>query len=99
MPFERMVTLKGFNDYEKMAMLDLSDDERSRLKQRFDEITEGFAVLDGVDTSGAEPLVTVLDLQNVIREDVAAKVLSREELLINAPEQYDGYISVPAAID
>jgi len=82
-----------------MAMLDLSDSERVRLMERFDEIAGGFSLLDDFDTSEVEPLVSVLDLYNVMRDDVAVKFVSRDELLKNAPEQHDGYFQVPAAID
>jgi len=82
-----------------MAMLDLSEDERVLLKERFDAISGGFSALDAYDTDGVEPLVSVLDLQNVLREDVSVKFMSREELMANAPESHDGYFQVPAAID
>ena len=91
--------LRKFTDYERMAMLDLSDTERVRLMECFDEITSGFAVLDDFDVSEVEPLVSVLDLHNVMREDVAVKFISRDELLKNAPESNDGYFLVPAAIE
>ena len=91
--------MRTFSDYESMAMLDLSDAESLRLKERFDEIAGGFSALDAIDVEGVEPLVSVLDLHNIIREDVSAKSFSREDLLSNAPEQHDGYFQVPAAID
>jgi len=84
-----------------MAMLELSEAERSRIRERFDEVVSGFSALDDYDASqldGVEPLVSVLDLRNVLREDVAVKSFSREELLKNAPEQYDGYFQVPGTI-
>ena len=86
-------------DFEGMAMLDLAESERERVMERFDEVSSGFAVLDDFDTSGVLPLVSVLDLNNVLREDVAARAFSRDEILENAPEQVDGYFQVPAAID
>jgi len=91
--------MREFSDYESMAMLDLSDLERETLRMRFDEIVGGFSVLDAFDTDGVEPLVSVLDVQNVLREDVSSKFISREKLLENAPEQQEGYFVVPAAID
>ena len=90
---------KKFTDYESMVMLDLPEDESVRLSERYDEIVSGFDVLDDIDVSSALPLVSVLELQNVMREDVASKLISRDELLKNAPEQHEGYIQVPAAID
>jgi len=99
-PVSKEVTsLRTFSDYESMAMLELSDAERLRLKERFDEIAGGFSALDAIDADGVEPLVSVLDLNNVMREDVSAVFISREELLSNATEQHDGYFQVPAAID
>ena len=106
--------LRDFTDYENMAMLELSESESALIRGRFDEIAGGFSALDAFgaggaddlsevgetcDLSGVEPLVSVLDLNNVLREDVAAKAFSREEILKNAPEQYDGYFQVPAAIE
>jgi hypothetical protein len=54
----------------------------------------------GIDCiEGGEPLVTVLNVQNDFREDIAVKFMPREELLSNAPEQYDGYFQVPRTIE
>ena len=91
--------MRGFKDYENMAMLDLSDSERAELVARFDEFVSGFAALDGYDTDGVLPLVSVLDVHNVLREDVAVKLFTRDEVLENAPEKHDEYFQVPAAID
>jgi len=91
--------MRCFKDYENMAMLDLPDSERVRLAARFDEIVGGFAALDDYDTDGVSPLVSVLDVNNVLREDVAVKLFTRDEVLANAPEKHDGYFQVPATID
>ena len=91
--------MRKFTDYESMAMLELTESERDVLSERFDEIVSGFSVLEEYDTSETEPLVSVLKLHNVLREDVSSKFISRDELLENAPEQNDGYFQVPAAID
>ena len=91
--------MRTFKDYESMAMLDLPVSERAGLVARFDGITDRFTALDIFDTCDVEPLVSVLELHSVLREDEAKKFISREELLKNAPEQHDGYFQVPAAID
>ena len=94
--------MRNFTDYEGMAMLELSESERALIRESFDEIAGRFSVLDEFDVAGVggvEPLVSVLDLNSILREDVAASLMSRDELLKNAPEQYDGYFQVPAAIE
>jgi aspartyl-tRNA(Asn)/glutamyl-tRNA(Gln) amidotransferase subunit C len=84
--------------YENMAMLDLPDDEREAIGARFDAVTGGFEAIENVDTKGVAPLVTVLDLYNILREDVCEKCWSRDEILAGAPEQCDGYFQVPGTI-
>jgi len=85
-------------DYEAMAMLDLQDDERDLLRGRLEDLCESFGALEKIDTDDAAPLVTVLDARNIMREDVAEKLFTRDELLANAPEQYDGYFQVPGTL-
>jgi len=88
----------GINDYEAMSMIDLPDGERERLSRSFEALAESFVAIERVDTGGVEPLVTVLNLNNIMREDEAKKLFTREEILANAPEQYDGYFQVPGTL-
>ncbi len=87
--------------YETMAKLNLTEPERVQLTERVNELIASFDLLEhvGADVSGAEPLVSVLDRQTVLREDVSVKFITREELLSNAPEQYDGYFQVPRTLE
>ena len=85
--------------YEAMTKIALNGGEREQIGRRFDELAGRFAAIEGIDADGTPPLITVLNLQNVLREDVSKKLLSREELLANAPEQYDGYYKVPGTLD
>jgi len=86
-------------EYEAMAMLDLPGDERELLAERFNALEGSFAGLERINVDGVRPLVTVLDLNNVFREDVAVKLISREEILATAPEQHDGYFQVPGTLE
>ena len=86
-------------EYEAMAMLKLPEEERDRLAARFNALADNFKELGRIDTDGTQPLVTVLNLNNVFREDVAIKSISREEILANAPEKYDGYFQVPGTLE
>jgi len=91
--------MSRITSYENMAMLELSDTERKVLEERFGDITGSFDKLEQYDTAGTEPLVSIIDLgHNVLREDIPAKLLLREDLLKNAPEQHDGYFQVPGTL-
>ena len=91
--------MRNIRDYEAMAMLSLPDDERGRIESRYNSLLAGFETLRQVETKGVEPLVSVLDITTVFREDIAKKLLTREEILSNAPEQYDGYFQVPGTLE
>ena len=91
--------MQNIKDYEAMAKLDLPEAERQWVSDCADRLQNSFHELDKIDVAGVSPLVTVLDIQNVLREDVSKKILQRKELLANAPEQYDGYFQVPKTVE
>ncbi len=91
--------MKNIKVYEAMAKLDLSEEEREWASARAGELTAAFAALENIDTEGVEPLVSVLDIQNILRDDTVNKFSTRDELLANAPEQYDGYFQVPKTLE
>ena len=86
-------------NYESMAKLSLQEAERAFISDCANMLIKSFDELKKIDTSNIEPLITVLNINNVLREDIAAKYMSREELLSGAPEQYDGYFQVPKTLD
>ena len=85
--------------YQSMAKFDLDEATFDWVTETMSALEENFKKIESIDTQGVEPLYTVLDLKNILREDVAAKVISRDELLANAPEEYDGYFQVPKTIE
>jgi len=85
--------------YEAMAKLKLDDKTRSWIQNSMNYLEESFHKLEQVDTKDVEPLVSVLELQNVLRNDVSMKFITRDELLANAPEEYDGYFQVPKTLE
>lgn len=94
----------NIENYEAMAKLKLPDNEREWINIRADMLISSFAELEKINTDDVNPMVTVLDLQNILREDITVKMLSREEILSNAPEQYapeqyDGYFQVPRTLE
>ena len=85
--------------YEAMAKFSLNDEARKYMVEGINQLEESFEKLREVDTAGIEPLVSVLDMQNVFRDDVAAKFISRDELLSGTVEEYDGYFQVPKTLE
>ena len=95
-----MSILKDIEYYEGNVKVKLSDTERLWVAACADMLIASFKTLDSVDTSKIAPFVTVLDIRNVFRDDIVKeKTISHEELLSNAPEQYNGYFQVPKTLD
>ena len=91
--------MRDIMDFEAMAMLELTDKERETIGTRFCCLADSFDAVEQINTDHALPLVSVLELCSIMREDVIRKLLTRDELLSNAPEQYDGYFQVPGTLE
>jgi len=91
--------MQDFTVFEAMNKLKLPDTEHNLISDRANAIFDSFGALNNIDTSGTEPLVTVLDTQNIFREDVCTKEITREELLASAPDHDCGYFRVPKTLE
>jgi aspartyl-tRNA(Asn)/glutamyl-tRNA(Gln) amidotransferase subunit C len=91
--------MPNIEDYEAMTKISLSEDEKTIVSGYMNMLLDGFKKLEDTDVSGVVPLISVLDVKSPMRDDVAIKTISREELLSNAPEQHDGYFQVPRTVD
>jgi len=87
------------NNYNSMAKFKLTEKEEAWCLDKANYLEERFSRLNNIDTISVDPLVSVLDMTNVLREDVNIKPFTRDEILSNAPEANDGYYQVPKTID
>jgi aspartyl-tRNA(Asn)/glutamyl-tRNA(Gln) amidotransferase subunit C len=79
----------------RLARLRLSDEEVERMIGELSEILEHVEKMDELDLDGVEPTSHVVELQNVLREDVARACLPREKALEQAPDAAEGGFRVP----
>ncbi len=82
-----------------LARLDIAHDKAEKFRRELSAIINYMEILNKVPTEGVEPYVHVHSLSNVMREDLPAPSLSREEALLNAPEVHKGALEVPLVID
>ena len=59
---------------------------------------EHFRDIDALDLANVEPMTQAYPLKNVLREDVVAPSLDREEVLGQAPAAESGRFRVPPTI-
>ena len=82
----------------RLARLDLNDAEVERMTQQLAGMLEHFRDVDALDLSNVEPLTQPYPLKNVLREDVIAPSLDRDEVLGQAPTAESGRFRVPPTI-
>ena len=70
-----------------LARLGLTDDELARLEGQLNHILDQYAILATLDTEHIPPTAQTIELENILRDDVAGPSLSQDEALANAPER------------
>lgn len=93
------VTLKDVEHVAKLARLEFSEQEKEKLVKQMNRILEYMEKLNELDTSKVEPLLHVIPLTNVFREDKAKPSLPVSEILKNAPAKTDKFFKVPKVIE
>ena len=82
-----------------LARLHLSDEEIDRMQVQLSNILEAIETLRDVDTSHVGPTASVIQLENVMRDDVARPPMSRDAALANAPLRDDPFLRVPTVLE
>lgn len=82
-----------------LARLHLTDEEIDRMQTQLSNILEAIETLRDVDTSHVGPTASVIQLENVMREDVTRPGLARGAALANAPLRDDPFLRVPTVLE
>lgn len=83
----------------RLARLHLTDDEIDRMQSQLSNILEAIETLRDVDTSHVGPTASVIQLENVMREDEVADPMARDAALANAPLRDDPFLRVPTVLE
>jgi aspartyl-tRNA(Asn)/glutamyl-tRNA(Gln) amidotransferase subunit C len=78
-----------------LARLRLADPELDRLEGQLNHILDQYAKLAELDTSAIPPTAQTIEIENILREDVAAASLPVEAVLRNAKLTDGDFIVVP----
>ena len=81
-----------------LARLGLAEDELVRLEGQLNHILDQYAKLAELDTDAIPPTAQVIELENILREDVARPSLDPADVLANAPERDGDVFVVPAIL-
>jgi aspartyl-tRNA(Asn)/glutamyl-tRNA(Gln) amidotransferase subunit C len=78
-----------------LARLRLTDEELDRLEGQLNHILDQYAKLSELDTSAIPPTAQTIELENILREDVARPSLPVDAVLGNALATEGDFIVVP----
>jgi aspartyl-tRNA(Asn)/glutamyl-tRNA(Gln) amidotransferase subunit C len=81
-----------------LARLGLTGEELARLQGQLNHILDQYAKLAELDTDAIAPTAQTIELENILRDDVARPSLSVEEVLANAPQRDGDFFVVPAIL-
>jgi len=79
----------------RLARLQLTDDELDTFTGQLAAVLEHAADVEALDVHDVPPTSHPFELTNVLRADVAAPTLDRDEVLAAAPDAEDGRFKVP----
>jgi aspartyl-tRNA(Asn)/glutamyl-tRNA(Gln) amidotransferase subunit C len=93
------ITMKEVEHVARLARLELTDEEKERMRAQLDSILTYIDKLNELDTSAVEPTSHVLPMMNIFRDDEVRPSLSQEETLANAPDRQDLFFRVPRILE
>jgi aspartyl-tRNA(Asn)/glutamyl-tRNA(Gln) amidotransferase subunit C len=94
-----MISRADVEHVAALARLGLTDDEIDRMQGQLNRILEAIAELQSVDTSAVGPTAQVIELENVMRDDLARPGISRDAALANAPLREGALLRVPVILE
>jgi len=83
----------------RLARLELTSQEKERLKEQLGLILDHAAKVGEVATADVPPTAYAIARANVFRPDEPRESLPREEALANAPEREDDRFKVPRIVE
>lgn len=78
-----------------LARLGLTDEELERLEGQLNHILDQYAILTRLDTEHIPPTAQTIELENILRDDVAEPSLPVDAVLANAPAREGDFFLVP----
>ncbi len=83
----------------RLARIRTTEAEEETLAQELSKILDMVSQLNEVDTTGVEPLTSVVDMDLPRRADEVTDGNRQDDILANAPEAAAGFFVVPKVVE
>ena len=78
-----------------LARLEFNGTDKENIKADMEKIISFMDQLKKVKTDEVEPLVSVSENKNILREDKAVKTIDKSDAFANAPKKASDYFRIP----
>ena len=82
-----------------LARIRVPEADLAPLAEELSHIVSWIEQLDEVDTSGVEPMTSVVTMTLPMRDDVVTDGAKREAVLANAPQPTEAFFTVPKVVE
>ena len=89
------ITREQIKHLAHLSRLELSESELDEMQGDMTKILDFVAKIESLDLQGVAPLTQMSKSVDVMREDVEANMISKEDALKNAPDANSDYFRVP----
>ncbi len=93
-----MVDAKIIKHVAKLAKIEIAEAELEKYTEQLLKVLNQFEEIRTINTEGIEPLITPIELENYLREDLAESKIAVDKILENAPEKTGNLFTVPPVI-
>ncbi len=83
----------------RLARLEVPADQLEAVAGQLDGILAFVEQLKAIDTTGVEPMTSVVEATQRMRPDIVTDGGIQEKVLANAPERFEGYFVVPKVVE
>ena len=94
-----MISIEEILKIAKLAHLNLSEEEQTRMTSELGAILDYIEQLNKVDVRGVEPMSHVHGSTNIMRDDVTEESLPFEDLKKIVPDSSGRFIRVPIIVE
>lgn len=93
-----MVDVKTIEKIASLSRLEITSEEAFEFSQQLGRALQYFEQIAKVDTNQIEPMITPIEIENKLREDIVEHTISVDKILQNAPETQGHLFKVPPVV-
>jgi aspartyl-tRNA(Asn)/glutamyl-tRNA(Gln) amidotransferase subunit C len=83
----------------RLARIKVSEDDMPRLEGELNSILQWIGMLNEVDTTGVEPMTSVVKMSMKMRDDLVTDGQDPRAVTANAPKSEDDFYVVPKVVE